>query len=276
MTLKSSAATQNTATPKQQVPKTASDIIGPKGVGFVEACIRPLNYELNERFWGWRPNDIINVTDNIKYFQLGVLEVTRRTAFNLAENISRTGKTDSYVPSLESAMNWFMITPTKYWFPTAESKYQEGLNEFKNYASMLKEGKAGFYSRIDNVVPLLKAYESILGSCNENLIKNPGDLSYFKADDVLYYSKGVASSMMTILKAVREDFSDTLKTVQGDDLINHAIVSLENASAIEPFLVLEGKPSGLTANHRANMAASIGLARFYLGVLAEALTGNKI
>jgi hypothetical protein len=28
-----------------------------KGVAFVTAVIKPLNHELNERFYGWRPND---------------------------------------------------------------------------------------------------------------------------------------------------------------------------------------------------------------------------
>ena len=52
----------------------------PKGVAFVEATIKPLEYELKERFYGWRPNDILDFTDNVNNFQLGVLEVTRRTA----------------------------------------------------------------------------------------------------------------------------------------------------------------------------------------------------
>ena len=65
----------------------------PKGVAFVEALIAPIDYELNQRFWGWRPNDAIQFTDNINEFQLGVLEVTRRASSRLTENISRTGST---------------------------------------------------------------------------------------------------------------------------------------------------------------------------------------
>lgn len=246
----------------------------PKGITFIEACIEPLEHELEDRFWGWRPNDVINITDNVNNFQLGVLEVTRRTTVALVENISRTGKSDAYVPSLEYAMNWFMIKPTKYWFPSAESKYKEGLEELKNYMNMVKNGEAGFYRRVDNLVPLLKSYESILGSCDENLVKDLGELSYFTADDRLYYSQGVASAMIIILEAVAKDFGDTIISVQGEDVLHHAISSLEHAAHVDPILVLEGQPDGLTANHRANMAASISHARFYLGVLNTALTGN--
>ena len=58
------------------------------GVAFVTATIKPLSYELNDRFWGWRPNDILDFTDNINNFQLGVLEVTRRTTVILTERLS--------------------------------------------------------------------------------------------------------------------------------------------------------------------------------------------
>ncbi|WP_035237303.1 DUF2333 family protein [Desulfobacter vibrioformis] len=247
---------------------------GPRGVAFVEACIKPLDYELNHRFLGWRPNDIIRFADNIKNLQLGILEVTRRTAVALAENLSRTGSTDAYVPSLEYAMNSFMIKPSEYMFPSAESKYQEGLDEWRNYQNMLERREERFYRRVDNLVPLLKAYESILGSCDENLVKELGNISTFKADDVFYYTKGVASAMVTILEAVALDFDDTIGSVQGMDVLHHTIEALYHASHIDPWIVLEGSPDGIFANHRANIAAPISHARFYLDVLSRSLTGN--
>lgn len=260
--------------PKVAVPTVAPVMDTGKGIAFVTACMQPMDYELNGRFWGWRPNDILNVTDNVNNFQLGVLEVTRRTSVALAENLSRTGSTDAYVPSLESAMNCFMINPRQYWFPTAESKYQEGLDEMKNYIKMLKTGEARFYKRVDNLVPMFKAFESMLGSCDENLVKNQGDLSTFKADNYFYYSRGVASAMGTILEAAAEDFSDLIASAQGTDVLHHAITALNHAAHMEPWIVFEGSPDGFLANHRANMAAHISHARFYLGVLNGALTGN--
>lgn len=247
---------------------------GPRGVAFVEACIQPLDYELNHRFLGWRPNDIIRIADNIINLQLGVLEVTRRTAVALAENLSRTGSTDAYVPSLEYAMNSFMIKPTELMFPSAEGKYQEGLDGWRNYQEMVRRGEARFYRRVDNLVPLFKAYESILGSCDENLVKKPGELSTFKADDVFYYAKGVAIAMGTILAAVAVDCDDGIGSVQGMEVLHHAVDALHHASSLDPWIVFEGSPDGILANHRANMAAPISHARFYLDVLSRSLTGN--
>ncbi len=102
-----------------------------------------------------------------------------------------------------------------------------------------------FYRRVDNLVPLLKAYESILGSCDENLVKNPGELSTFKADDVFYYAKGVAIAMGTILEALAVDCDDTIGSVQGMDVIHHAVEALHHASNLDPWIVLEGSPDGI-------------------------------
>jgi hypothetical protein len=248
----------------------------PKGVAFVEATIKPLSYELNERFWGWRVNDILNVTDNINNFQLGVLEVTRRTAVTLAERISRTGATAAFDRNLENAMNWFMIKADTYWFPSPESKYNDGLDELRNYKKNLEKGEARFHTRTDNLIPLLMAYEDLLGSCEENLVKAKEDdgssVSFFKADDYFFYAQGVASAMRTILEAVLEDFLNVLESRRGTDVLHHAIESCHHASEIDPLLITNSSLSGILANHRANLAAPMSHARFYMNVLIKTLS----
>ncbi len=248
----------------------------PKGVAFIDAAIQPMDYELNKRFWGWRTNDILNFTDNVNNFQLGVLEVTRRTAVILAERISRTGSTASFDTHLQSAMNWFMIQSDRYWFPSPESKYNAGLDEFRKYRERLLKGKASFHTRADNLIPLLIAYEDLLGSCDQNLVKTTekdgSPVSHFQADNYFFYAKGVASSMYTILEAIHEDFHDTLEARRGVEVLHHAIESCHQAMEIDPLLITNANLSGTLANHRANMAAPISHARFYLGVLITALS----
>lgn len=243
-----------------------------RGVAFVEAAVQPLDNELN-RFWGWRPNDILNFTDNVNNSQLGVLEVTRRTTVILNERISRTGSNDPYVPALETAMNWFMIKPTNYMFPSAEAKYSEGLDELKNYRRMLEKGEAKFYVRVDNLVPLLVSYESILGSCTENLLKRK-DVTFFNADDIFYYSRGVARTMRTIMEAVGRDFREAISGAQSDEIFDEIQVSLERASEMSPWIILDAGSDSLLANHRANMAGPLGRARFHINILIGTLTGN--
>ena len=266
------AADATTHAPEAPAPEAHR----PRGVAFVEAMIKPLDYELNKRFWGWRPNDVINFTDNTNNIQLGVLEVTRRSTVMLTDRISRTGSTDRLDPHLEDASNWLMITATRYWFPSPESKYKECLKELEAYKAELIKGNASFYIRADNLIPLLASYEDLLGSCDENLVKqkNPdgSDVSFFKADDYFFYAKGVASAMATILEAMHHDFLPTLESRHGTELLHHAVLSCRQAAALNPLFITNTDLDGIFANHRANMAAPISHARYYIGQLIKTLS----
>jgi hypothetical protein len=250
--------------------------VRPTGVAFVEATIKPLDYELNHRFWGWRPNDIVNLTDNVDNFQLGVLEVTRRTTVLLAERISRTGTTDAFNPHLENAMNWLMVKASRYWFPAPETKYKESIMELESYKQALIDGSATFYTRTDNFIPLLSSYEDLLGSCDENLVKqrhNDGSkVSLFEADDYFYYAKGVANTLASILEAIHHDFHNTLESRHAAELLHHALESCRQAAALDPLFITNGDLDGIFANHRANMAAPISHARFYISQLIKTLS----
>jgi len=248
----------------------------PRGVALIEGIIKPLDYELNGRFWGWRPNDLIRIGDNVVNFQLGVLEITRRTAIILSERVSRSGESSAFDPQLEDAMNWFMIKPNRYWFPSAESKYKDALNAFDKYKVRLAKKHAKFFNRADNLIPLLMAYEDLLGSCEENLVKATEEdgtpVSFFKADDYLFYTKGVTSALLTILTAIEHDFGDVIASRQAQGDIHHAITSCHHAIEIDPVIVVNSDPSSILANHRANLAAPISHARFYISVLIKTLS----
>ncbi|MBW2019854.1 MAG: DUF2333 family protein [Deltaproteobacteria bacterium] len=247
-----------------------------KGVAFVEATISVLDHELNERFWGWRRNDILRFTDNVENMQLGVLEVVRRASVTLAERISRHGPTDVIDKNLENAMNWFMIKPDRYWLPSPEAKYNDGLKELRAYAQKLQRGEARFYTRPDNLIPLLVSFAELLGSCDENLVKTKEEdgspVTWFHVDDYFYYAKGVAKAMGKILHAVEDDFSEVLKARHGVDLLEHAIHACHIAAELDPWLVTDAALDGILANHRANMAAPISHARYYLGVVIKTLS----
>jgi len=249
---------------------------GPPGVAFTEALIGPLNYELRERFWGWRPNDILDFTDNVNNIQLGVLEVTRRATVQLNERISRTGTTAALDPHLNQAMNWLMVKAEEYWFPSAETKYKDAMDELALYRDRLQRGEAAFFTRADNLIPLLAAFEDLLGSSDENLVKQfeeDGEpVSHFMADDYFYYAQGVAMAMHQIMEAVAVDFHTTLENRNGVDVIHHAIHSLDVARNIRPWYITDADLDGILANHRANIAAPISHARFYVNVLIKTLS----
>lgn len=246
------------------------------GIATTEAMIDVLEYELKGRWWGWRPNDVIQITDNVQNYQLGVLEVSRRAIVALAERMSRTGSTALYDPNLEMAMNWIMVKAESYWFPSAESKYKETIKDMRVYVNRLERGTANFFTRTDNLIPLLASFEDLLGSCDEMLLKAKEDdgrkVSFFKADDYFYYSKGVIESMLTILEAVRIDYYKTLESRRSLEIIDHALYSLEHGEHVNPWIVLNSDLSSIFANHRSNLAGPVSHARFHLGLLIKALS----
>ena len=249
---------------------------GPTGVAFVEALIKPLKYELDDRFYGWRPNDILDFTDNVNNFQLGVLEVTRRAAVALAERISRTGTIEHFDPNVQNAMNWLMIKSDRYWLPSPEHKYGSAIEELEKYRDRLMRAEASFYTRQDNLIPLLVAFSDLLGSSEENLVKptekDGTSVSFFKADDYFYYAQGVVSAMGTMLEAVAVDFHDTVQSRRGSDELHHAIHWCHAAQEIQPWLILDSGYSSIFANHRVNLAGPISHIRFHLGVLITTLS----
>ena len=277
----SEKAAPETAHAPEETHGAASEAAGQApttpGVRFVNALIEPINHEVNERFWGWRPNDILNFTDNVNEMQLGTLELTRRATVALTEKISRTGSASALNQHLENAMNAFMVSADSYWMPSAESKYNEGIKELKKYQDQLVNGQAAFYTRSDSLIPLLQSFEELLGSCDENLVKQKEDngepVSTFRADNYFYYAKGVAHSMTVILKAVDKEFAKLLEVRGARDIMHHAIESAHHAAGIKPWImVTEASLNGILANHRANMAAHISHARYYLGVMVKTLS----
>jgi hypothetical protein len=275
-TSKDATGTETAAPPVPVVPPPMAPGDRRPGIATTEAIINVLEYELRGRWWGWRPNDLIQITDNVQNYQLGVLEVSRRAVVALAERMSRTGSTALYDQNLEMAMNWIMVKAESYWFPSAESKYKETVKDMRVYVERLERGTAHFYTRTDNLIPLLASFEDLLGSCDEILLKMKEDdgrkVSTFKVDDYFYYSKGVIDSMLTILQAVREDFYKTLDGRRSVEIIDHAIYSLKKGKEVKPWVVLNSNLSSVLANHRSNLAGPVSHARFHLGLMIRALS----
>ncbi|NOY69564.1 MAG: DUF2333 family protein [Deltaproteobacteria bacterium] len=276
--VESGAEKEKTGMANHATPEAKKTIFtDPPGVMFVDSLIAPLEYELTKRFWGWRPNDIINFTDNVNEIQLGVLEATRRATVALTERLSRTGSTAPLDNDLERAMNDLMIKADSYWFPTPESKYREAIAEMRKYQTKVRRHETGFYTRADNLIPLLKSFQELLGSCDDSLAKQKEKdgtvVSTFDADNYVYYAKGVAITIESVLKGVEHDFKKTLKTRNALNIIHHAIEDCHVAAEINPwFVVTEGNLSGIFANHRANMAAPISHTQFYINLLIKALS----
>jgi hypothetical protein len=243
------------------------------GVAFTEKLIELLDYELNGRFWGWRPNDLFigRLTDNVNEFQLGALEAMRYTAIKLKETLTRFGDADAYDPHLIAAVNLLMNRADQFWFPSSESQYEEALQELQRFLENLKQGKSRFYYRTDNLLSLIASYKDLLGNCHENLVKETeadgSRVSYFRADNYFYYCQGVAHVMFEVLKTVRVGFVEQLQTIDAVALMDKIVENLKRASECSPWLITNSQDDGILANHRYNLAASISAALHHMSTM---------
>jgi hypothetical protein len=261
----SAPVTEETQEPQREIP----------GVAFTEKLIELLDYELNGRFLGWRPNDLLigRFTDNVKESQLGALEAIRYTAVKLKESLTRFGDADAYDPKLVEAVNLLMNRADQYWFPSSESQYELALAKLRAFLTNLKTGKTRFYYRTENLIALIAYYKDLLGNCHENLIKeiepDGSRVSHFQADNYFYYCQGVAKVMYEILKTVRRGFVEQLQTLDAVALMEKIIEDLGHASKISPWLITNSDADDILANHRYNLAAPISSALHHMSTMLK-------
>jgi len=276
------AAKKPAAPALEPPPHKAAPVEKVKGVIFTEALIKIIDDQVNQPLFGWRPNTIIfgkmGLTDNVNHLQLGVLEVARRTVIVLNENMTRFAVTEAYNPEVNEARNYLMVSPEKYWFPSASGKYREAVQYLGIYINDLQKGRSRFYTRVDNLIALFSNYKDILGSCFYNLLKdtepNGSKVSWFKTDDYFYFSQGVALSMATMLEAVKEDFHPELQKKNTHKLLEDTIHALHAAAHLNPWLITDGNKDGILANHRANLSTYIGEAEHLMATMQTVLATN--
>ena len=272
--------------PPAPVPPSAAKLLAKappvKGEAFTNALIKIMDDQVNRPLFGWRPNSILfgklGITDDVNNLQLGVLEVARRTVVVLNENMSRFALTEAQNPYVNTAMNFFMVSPEKYWFPSASGKYKEAMANLEQYIDDLKHNRSRFYTRVDNLIALMNHFRDVLGSAFHNLIKDSeadgSPVSWFVCDDYFYFAQGVALGMAEILEGVKEDFADQLAKKNSSKLVDDAIHALHTAAHLQPWLITNAAKDGILANHRANMGTYIGEAEHIISTLINVLATN--
>jgi hypothetical protein len=235
----------------------------------------------------WLPNDLFWPTvllDNMPNFQIGQLEVVRYNVRVLRDNLSRMRTTDKLDDDAEAAFTSLSNDPFKWWFPSAESKWKLASEKLNSFYQNLLSGKSHFYPRADNLVELLSQYVSLMGGVNTRLINAPRDLNetlsmegekkessgsrelvdidipWHQIDNNFYYAQGVAYALHESFKAIRIDFMDVLVDKNSLNLMDKILENI-NRSNFEPFIVFNGKPQSIFANHSLNLSGVFNDAR---------------
>ncbi len=243
----------------------------------------------------WLPNDLFWPTallDNMPNFQLGELEVVRYNIRVLRDNLSRTRTTDRLDHQAEAAFTSLSNDPFKWWFPSAESRWKLANDYLEVYYQNLASGRSQFYPRADNLTELLNQYLSLMGGVNTRLINAPRDIRrtlaleeqkekapasvveinvpWWQIDDNFYYAQGVAYALLESFRAIKVDFAEVLTDKNSMALVDK-IVEILGRCQFEPWIVFNGDPDSIFANHSLNLSGFFNDARQKINSLTVAL-----
>jgi hypothetical protein len=246
------------------------------GEAFATTLIEVMDHELSS-LTGWRPNDLflwgpVLWADNNSNRQLGIIRALRESVRVLRDNLTKVSATE-YDQNLIDADTKFRNDEYKFWFPSAEGRFTEGVEALRRYVAGLG-GESPTSEPINRrnveLIRLFQAWTDLLGGAHATLYDE--DVSIWKTDDHFYYAQGLAHVMVHLTAAVRREYEAELRergTVL--DLLARVQRSLERAATLKPVMVLDGSSDGLFANHRRNLDAYIVNARQLMYSIREEL-----
>ncbi|WP_158965507.1 DUF2333 family protein [Paraglaciecola sp. L3A3] len=253
---------------------------------------------------GYLSNDVIPpsvMMDNMPSWEFGALEMVRDLALAMRKDFSRSQSQSVENTFLTKAQPLFNNDSLSWILPSAESKYQEGIDNLYKYRSSLSDTtqqQGQFYARADNLRDFLKQIEKRLGSFSQRLSVSVGQerldtnlagdaqalqstpsankqsekTSWWQLDDNFYEARGASWALLHFLKGVEVDFADVLEKKNAKVSLQQIIRELEaTQESLWSPIVLNGSGFGMLANHSLVMANYISRANAALIELSELL-----
>jgi len=257
-------AQEEKAEPTEEPAAEPSPATAGPGTAYVDATIRLLNFELHQRYMGWRPNDLIVsiFTDDAENIQLGVLEVVRASVGLLKDQLA--GEPDA---SLDEAQALLQSDPFKFWLPSAESAYDEALEELKAYLGKLESAEAAIKTEAPQLKAVCESYRELLRTEVSTLLEPDDSWLGLDLDDQFYHARGTAKAIGASLEGAFKDFSGPLDQANAREASAEILDALKQAQALEPWYILDGSPDGFLASHRAGLARLLADALYKLDKL---------
>lgn len=218
-----------------------------KGKILLNSITHQLQYELNSTF-GWTYNDILfnkYVLDNRAYRQYGVYHTTKVLMDLYAMNIAKLGSSDRESQFLyEARLNNFSIDPRSFWFPSAESRYEKGLEKCEQYKASLDNGKGVYNARTDDIYA---SFDTVIG---ENmlgyalgLMQNSQDLPFYTLDNRIYEVQGMTLVIRDFIATMYELYPE-IRNKNNEDNMMAALDYLDKICTYNPLYITSTINSG--------------------------------
>jgi hypothetical protein len=252
------------------------------GEAFASAAAALMRHELDSPT-GWRPNDFVLwgpavLADNNANRQRGIIVAVRESVRVLRDHLTKVSATE-FDENLRAADTLLRNDETKFWFPSAESRFREAVRRLDAYVAGLegpRRTSKPLEGRNVEAIRLFQAWTDLLGDVHANLFKETEpDGSWippWRTDDYFYHAQGVAHVLHHLTRAVRREYEQhwgDRKTLLR--LLDEIASALGTAAHLKPFVVLDGSADGIFANHRRNLDGYIVDARQKMYSIREEL-----
>lgn len=242
----------------------------------VQVLARMIERELST---GFCPSAYIwpgHIRYDICGFQEGEQQIWQRVAMQLSDHLSREGANSDRDPDLNIALaninrpnTWSLLFSSNN---TASllGKAVQGLDQFN---ARLKQQKAGYYPRIDNLSSLIADITNILGSESQQLAEKASSTGLYSMEGrrAYFHTLGTMAAACFVLQAVRLDFDDVLKLQSAETIFDQAMRGTCEKLDKNPTYVINGDDlSHLLTLSGAGAAAVNNLASFQNAVAAAA------
>lgn len=231
---------------------------------------------------GWRPNDFVLwgprvLADNNANRQLGILQAVRRTTQVMKEHLTKISS-DPYDTNLDKADNAFRYDEWRFFYPTAEGRYANGVQYLEDYVRGLRpelQTSKPLTLRHMELLRLFQAWSDMLGDAHANLYRRELDghaIRPWENDDLFYHAQGYTHVMAACLRAIQREYARSFAEREAlGPLVEEVAASLEYASRLKPLIVLDGGDAGLSANHRRTLDVYVAEARQKIYSIREEL-----
>jgi len=211
---------------------------------------------------GWVANDPWFMPghwiDNMPNFQQGMMAAIARFSIELADQVGRargTSQTDTDLREAAGRLQfpgdkWIIDLATSPWpQSSSEEQYRTGRRALLNYNKRLGDGQAVYERRGDNLMATIDRLALDLGSSSavleQRIAEFGGSVFDTRADDIFYSVKGQSYAYAMVLRELGRDFQALLRERGIESLWANMISSLDQAAAMNPFVVLNGLPDGV-------------------------------
>jgi hypothetical protein len=253
----------------------------PPGAVLATTVAALMEHELQGGF-GWRPNDFVLWgphlwADNNANRQLGILQAVRETMRVMKDHLTKVSS-DQYDQNLVEADTMFRNDARRLWMPSAESRYRHGVRYLHEYVRglgpALRTSKP-ITQRHMELLRLFQAWSDLLGDAHANLYLSTTQgrpLRPWETDDLFYHAQGYSHVMGYCVRALEREYARDLEERPVlATLFDEVARSLLAAAELKPFVVLDGSPAGIFANHRRNLDGFISEARQKMYSIREEL-----